>query len=122
MRRMALSATGSPDTGQAPHWVSHAQTGHDVVVGSTLIRGQLLADGACQREKNVEGVVLPGIVRSLQYTLFGRKDVHSLPPRIKSARPCGQKPHEPRRGGSKPLAPKRVKAYRGSQRITLCVL
>ena len=65
---------------------------------------------------------IPGIVRSAQYALFGRKDVHSLPPRIKSARPCRQKPHEPRRGGSKPLALERVKVYRGSQGITLGVL
>ena len=86
----------------------------DVLVKLVRPRTELLADGACQREKSVESVVLPGIVRIAQYALFGRKDVHSLPPRIKSARPCGQKPHEPRRGGSKPLASKHVKAFRGS--------
>ena len=94
----------------------------DVLVELVRPRAELLADGARQREKSVESVVLPGIVRITQYALFGRKDVHSLPPRIKSARPCRQKPHEPRRGGSKPLAPTRVKAYRESQGITLCVL
>ena len=90
----------------------------DVLVELVRLRAEPLADGARQREKSVESVVLPGIVRITQYALFGRKDVHSLPPRIKSARPCRQKPHEPRRGGSKPLASEQVKIVGESLRIS----
>ena len=43
-------------------------------------RTEPFADGARQREKGVENVVLPGIARIAQYALFGRKDVLSLPP------------------------------------------
>ena len=51
-----------------------------VLVKIVCPRAKPLADGARQREKGVENVVLPGIARIAQYALFGRKDILSLPP------------------------------------------